>query len=353
VVFVLLLCLSATPLDAGVKEDLEVAKGLYRSGSQAAAQEAFRKIIDRHGHEQSTREAYYYLALLTRDGEDYIRYLEAFLDRGGRKDRRAAEVHLRLGRYYYSIGDYRNALGLFESARNASSPQASREARYWMGLTLMALREPDEAKLNLEQAAEPGGEAGLREAALFALGELHRGLGNTGASARAYRACAEASSAGDYAPACLLGEATARELQGEFAAVREILRRLVFRYPSSPEAGQARRRLKALSSGGGESETDRRTESSAGKRDAAETSKFILQVGAFASEENALKLADELLRRGFPAARVEKSDPDDGLFHVRLGGYASREEARAAGEKVSAALGLRYQIVPPREDDRR
>jgi cell division septation protein DedD len=80
---------------------------------------------------------------------------------------------------------------------------------------------------------------------------------------------------------------------------------------------------------------------------AAETGGFSVQVGAFASEANALKLADDLTGRGYPRVRLERGAGDDRLFHVRFGDYPDHAAAVKAGEEVSAALGLRYQIVPP------
>jgi cell division septation protein DedD len=75
-----------------------------------------------------------------------------------------------------------------------------------------------------------------------------------------------------------------------------------------------------------------------------------VQVGAFASRDNARKLADDLERRGYPAVAVEPGDGPEALFHVRFGRYPDQGAAVHAAEEVSAALGLRYQLVPPPEE---
>jgi len=330
---------------ANLRDDLSAAQALYQSGDRAAAKQAYGAILDRHGDEGDARAAYYYMALLSTDGLDYIKYLDAFLEHGGRKDRRGAEVELRAGRFYFTEGDYRTALRRFESARDlAKGDDEKRETAYWVGLALVALQEFPDARDNLKEAAAPGGA--LSEAALFALGELERSAGDYGAAAAAYANVLSAFPRGDYAPAALLGEATARELLGEPSAARPLLARLLADFPETPAAATARGRLAAV---GGT--TEERPTATAGGEPPAPEAGYLVQVGAFAQEANARKLADDLTRLGYDGVRIERGTERDRLYHVRFGPFADQTRAERAGEQVSATLGLRYQLVPP-EDTR-
>lgn len=337
---------------AGLREDLARARDLFEAGRRDEARSAYAAVLERRGSDNDAREALYNLALLDRDGQDYLDHLTAFLDRGGRRDRRAAEVELRLGRGYFAASDYRNALPQFEAARTAArEPALAAEARLWVGRTLLALREFSEAAHELEDVAGDRAAGGLREQALYTLAELQRTAGNAGQAARAFEECRRQFPDGDYSAAALFGAASTRELLGDARQARELYAELVRTRPATGEAARAAQRLREMEAG----PAPARARTPAAESDAAvgppatresgatAEAAFEVQVGAFASEENATKLADDLTGRGYPRVRVEKGDGDD-LYHVRFGGYEDRPGAEQAGERVSAELGLSYTV---------
>ena len=67
----------------------------------------------------------------------------------------------------------------------------------------------------------------------------------------------------------------------------------------------------------------------------------FLQVGAFASRENAEKLRARVASSAQPGELVQL----DSLWRVQLGPYASPEEARSAAERLEPALGLKPLVV--------
>jgi rare lipoprotein A len=75
--------------------------------------------------------------------------------------------------------------------------------------------------------------------------------------------------------------------------------------------------------------------------EAVAATSWAVQAGAFASEENAARLKERLAER-YPKAWLE---PFGGLTRVKLGPYASREEADSARESL-ADLGLAGIVVP-------
>ena len=56
-----------------------------------------------------------------------------------------------------------------------------------------------------------------------------------------------------------------------------------------------------------------------------------MQVGAFKDRATAESMVTRLKGKGFPAYLVT---PQEGLFNVRVGGYASRPEAEKAQEQL-------------------
>lgn len=354
-----LLLLGAGPAGAGLREDLAAARDLCARGAAGPARAALLEIVRAHGEENDAREAYYYLALLSRDGADYLRYLDLFLEHGGRRDRLGPAVQLRAGRFHYAIGDYRSALTRFEAAREMRGDATRREARYWIGLTLAALAERPDAERTLSGVVSDPLAGPLREPALFGLGEVRRAAGEYGAAVHAYAECLEAFPRGDYAPAAMLGQASAHELLGEEERAGSIYSRIMAAFPASAEAAAARQRLKAMRGGVAPPRSEKGAEAPGEPSEAPGTTAaepapppggaggFSVQVGAFASEANALKLADDLTERGYPRVRLNRGAGGDRLFHVCFGDYPDHATAAKAGEEVSAALGLRYQIVPP------
>jgi cell division septation protein DedD len=66
----------------------------------------------------------------------------------------------------------------------------------------------------------------------------------------------------------------------------------------------------------------------------------MVQVAAVSHAEDADVLVDALRKRGY--AVTERRDPADGLIHVRIGPFASREEANRWRDKL---LGDGYNAI--------
>jgi cell division septation protein DedD len=73
---------------------------------------------------------------------------------------------------------------------------------------------------------------------------------------------------------------------------------------------------------------------------------FALQVGAFSQAENTQKLLQELAARGFEPYVVRTATSGSRQVEsVRLGHFASRNEAAAAGSELARAEGIRAFVV--------
>jgi len=73
---------------------------------------------------------------------------------------------------------------------------------------------------------------------------------------------------------------------------------------------------------------------------------FALQVGAFSQSENSRKLVEELAARGFEPYLVRTATrSNQQIESVRIGRFASRAEAAAAGEELARAEGISAFVV--------
>jgi rare lipoprotein A len=72
---------------------------------------------------------------------------------------------------------------------------------------------------------------------------------------------------------------------------------------------------------------------------------IFLQLGAFASADNAENLKNHLLRELDWLTETMRVNPGGGIHRLHLGPYASRGEADRVAERIRAALGYRPTIV--------
>ena len=70
---------------------------------------------------------------------------------------------------------------------------------------------------------------------------------------------------------------------------------------------------------------------------------FTVQVGSFNKKANALKLCDELVRKGYDASIVRSQDEESNK--VRVGKLNTREEAEKLAKKLRAE-GLPTKVLP-------
>ena len=73
---------------------------------------------------------------------------------------------------------------------------------------------------------------------------------------------------------------------------------------------------------------------------------LAVQLGAFHEEARARELAERARRAGFAAAHLAVLEDAGGrLYAVRVGPYATAEDARSAGERLGRALGVGWRVV--------
>ncbi len=74
--------------------------------------------------------------------------------------------------------------------------------------------------------------------------------------------------------------------------------------------------------------------------DAAAAGGTFIQVGAFRQKENADQLRDKIAQSGFSKNGAVESWYNDGIHRVRIGPYASRDDAERVAAQLKQSLGL-------------
>jgi hypothetical protein len=70
-----------------------------------------------------------------------------------------------------------------------------------------------------------------------------------------------------------------------------------------------------------------------------------VQVGAFASQSNAVLRKSFFERAGYPVRLRTKKKGDDMLVLVWIGMYADLDQAKKTGEELKTKYGLSYHLV--------
>lgn len=235
------------------------------------------------------------------------------------------DAALMLGRLHYARGEYVQAAAAFSRAAARLDPAHKPEARYWSGLSLLALKQSEPARSALEEVALSSSPRAAEARFGVALAFEQSG--------RLDRAYDELGVLLSLDP----GEAGAAALE-RFIAIGEQLHRadaekararLLREYPRSIEAARAFSPARELPP-------------------SARNQGIAVQIGAFASPSRARSLLRAAERAGFTGVEViERGEGPARLFVVRLGSYSTADEARTAGEKAAARLGITYKLEGP------
>ena len=260
-----------------------------------------------------------------------------------RRGDESAQAALEQGRLHYARGEYRQAAVDFSRAGPRSDPARRAEASYWTGLSLLGAAEPGQARGAFQAAARGG--PGLRPQALLGVAQCEEATHHPERALGTLQTLL-AGDPGEAGPAALERVAALAAHLGRPELARRARARLVKDYPRSIEAARAPAGLTAAAA----------PRLATGRPPAAPRvappplaaqAPLAVQVGIFREQARALELAERVRRGGFgPARVVALSEAGVALFAVRVGIYATAEDARGAGDRLGRALGLSWRLVP-------
>jgi tetratricopeptide (TPR) repeat protein len=260
----------------------------------------------------------------------------------------AAEAALTLGQLHYARGEYRQAAETFGRAAARFDPSRKAEARYWAGLAWLGAGDPSRARSSFEEAArgESPQSAGARLGVAFCWELAQR-------PERALETLQTllANDPDEAGPAALEHLAALATRLGRPELARRARERLVHDYPSSIEAVRAELAPAATAIARPPAAPRPRPAATApvarpAPPPAAVHGPFTVQIGAFREAARAGRLAERARRGGFAPVRVSAlEDAGGALYAVRVGVYATAEDARDAGARLGRALDVVWRVV--------
>ena len=312
--------------DAG--DLIKRGKRALENGRIAEAESSFARAAAM-GAGEDRSEALFLRAGVVRSGKDaealYRRLLE-----GDPSGKYAGRATIELAKIQFATGRYE---GAYATLHESDLCGDSEEACLFEGMSAMMLHHYDDARPVLRRVRR--GKAAAWAA--LSLAEASDGAGDRDAACAQYAALARAR----VNPAAWYRHAECLERAGNQEGARKEYQALSEAFPQTPEAVRASEKRTAVALAPA-------TEPVAAP--APETTPrgagFTVQFGSFGERANAIKLASEI-KRTYPAVRIDSELVKyREVFRVRVGYYATREAARAAGEEMSKTIGEPHTIMP-------
>jgi len=280
----------------------------------------------------SEEVAAYIRAAVAPEGAGYAAaltdYLKAFPE-----GKRRREATLLLAKFRYVEGDYgaaENLLSIFSPG--VEKDEVGRDALITRGLAELARGDAAGAYQFLVSAEPDLKESAAEEPYYFAVSQAALRAGKSAEAMDALKVILDRHAQGDYVPQALYAMGASLETAGRSADAANVFRQVAQRFPDSYEATRVRDRgirsdgpsASVLPIGGG----------------------FAIQAGAFSRRDLAESLARDLRLAGVGAVSVKQGSETPAIYRVRAGSFASRDEARALGERLRRERGFSYQVVP-------
>jgi tetratricopeptide (TPR) repeat protein len=239
----------------------------------------------------------------------------------------APAAALTAGALHFARGEYRAAIDAYGRAAARLEPARKGEPRYWIGVSWLALGEPNQARAAFEEVART--DSPRRADAMIGVADCWLALRHP-ERAESWLDQALDAGSGERTPAALERRAALAGHDGHDAEARDALERIARDWPRSIEAASARVALLA----GGPPATD---------------GPLTVIIGTFLDPARARSLVNEARRAGFPNAEVVTEGEGLAAIHqVRLGRYSDPRQAERAGEQAGLALGVTWQVTKTR-----
>ena len=195
------------------------------------------------------------------------------------------------------------------------------ELLYLKGVSELKLRDLEEARLTLTQLTSEFPEGRRVSQARMALGDLYALTGEDQKALDLYEELVKSGKAGSLLAQITFRVGDAQRRLGLWEEARKTLERVAAQFPRSPEGLQAKELL------------------------AQGEFAFFVQVGAFQSRENAVRLKTELERRHFSAEVNDTILEGRRFYRVRVGQFARREDASEEATRLREE-GFPGKVVP-------
>lgn len=208
-------------------------------------------------------------------------------------------------------GEYEKVVRATQDMLRHGTDQADGDTLlYLQGLSALKLRDFELAQTSLSRLLEEYPRSRWRGQAWLALGDGWEASGNEAKALEVYRRFLEERESADLYPQAALRLGKIQRRLGMWEEAKATLESIQAKASAGPEAAQAGEILRSGDF------------------------YFTVQVGAFVSRSNALKLAAELKRLGYEA-EVSEAAMQGRIFHrVRIGRFTGRQEAEELARRL-------------------
>ncbi|HSQ61066.1 MAG TPA: SPOR domain-containing protein [Acidobacteriota bacterium] len=277
-------------------------------------------------------DAAYLKAVLLEDGaKQEAAFADYLKEYGGGTHRR--EATLSLARIRYVLGDYAESerlLAIFSPG--VEKDPVGRDGLVLRGLAQLGRGDASGALQFLASCESDLKGSPTEEPYYFARSQAALRASKPQQALDALRVLLERHPQGAYAPQALYAMGVGLEMMGRGPDAANVFRQVAQRFPQSYEATRVRDRgirpgavtAAGLPIGGG----------------------YALQIGAFSRRDLADALARDLRHAGLPDVTVKQGNESPPVYRVRAGAFASRDEARAFGERLRRERGFSSTVVP-------
>lgn len=303
--------LSCAPLTSS--GNLQTILDSYQRGKAEVARHSLQSYLTAHS---SDPQALYWASVFEPQAGVSAQHLRGLLSaqpKGEISDRTA----IALGVNLYSRGLYRSGQKALRHKFTCSALKA--EGEYWLGRSLLALNQPDSARLCFQSALSSGVAPLLKGLAQIGRGDCFLAKGEYTSALREYRTAEDSFPLPQLLPQILWKEALSLQGLNKGNEANKYYSYILYRFPGSYPAGVAGEKL--------------------GRKPAR--GRLSIQLGAFRNGVNARNLKKLLEEDGYQAWIEVKGY----LFTVLVGSLKGREEAKAFGEELNRRYKLGYRIV--------
>jgi cell division septation protein DedD len=246
---------------------------------------------------------------------------------------------LELGKQEYALGHNEAAIIFLGRADEAQLEGENKgQLYYWRAQSRLVLKGFERAQGDFESFIRLFPDHALADSARLAVADCDAVLKNYEAALKGYQKLYQAP-ASSVAPQAMLQAAGLHLKAKQSAEAREVLLKLAESYPESLEAGRARDLLKDMPALAAAPSPVSPAAASPGK------AVFSIQVGAFTSHAGASKLFAKLRKKRY-SVRLEKKVLEDDVLHIlQIGRYASKDQALKAAERIMKKEKLPARVV--------
>lgn len=319
---------------------------LYKEARFEEAKAKFEAYLATHPNDPNTL---YYLGKLETDGiksQEYYRKL--WIEHPGHP--LADDALYAIAEYNYAKGYYSTARGMFRNLLILyPESEFAQKSQYWLGVVYLVMDKPDSARVEFRSYQRKYPNSELFPWATLGIADSYFQEKRFNQALKEYQWLLRSRSGKEVKSTVLYRLGQCYRSLGKEREAKKYFNRVLEGSPRSCEAALLRKELEEKVAKKAEEEAvpqEKSTTEGPGRQpEPAQKPQYTIQVGAFTSRENAHKLCQRLLAKGYPA-EISSKKVDQIRFHlVWVGRFTDKGQAEILAHKLAVTQGLQYRIV--------